>query len=248
MPLINCEVSLTLTWSENCVLTDITTQTARAAQGDNPARERIDAPTNATFKITDTKLNFPVVTLSTENDKTLLEQLRTGFKRTIKWNKYRSEMTDQTQNNNLNYLIDPTFTKVNRLFVLSFENENDRISFSKYDVPNFQIKDFNVLIDGKDFFDIPIKMEKKHANKLSKWEETMITRQVIYWIMSTFQNICNLIAIDLSKQIELEHPDLKQQINFIGRTIRNERAQMFFIIEKSQETMFEFSQNAVMVV
>ena len=52
----------------------------------------------------------------------------------------------------------------------------------------------------------------------------------------------------MSKQIELEHPDLKQQINFIGRTIRNERAQMFFITEKSQETMFEFSQNAVMVV
>ena len=73
----------------------------------------------------------PVVTLSTENDKKLLEQLRTGFKRTIKWNKYRSEMTNQTKNNNLNYLIDPTFTKVNRLFVFSFENENDRASFSK---------------------------------------------------------------------------------------------------------------------
>ena len=117
MTLINCEVFLTLTWYENCVSTDITTQTATAAQGDNPARERIDAPTNATFKITDTKLNFPVVTLSTENDKTLLEQLRTGFKRTIKWNKYRSEMTNQAKNNNLNYLIDPTFTKFNRLFV-----------------------------------------------------------------------------------------------------------------------------------
>ena len=248
MPLINCEVSLTLTWSENCVLTDITRQAERVAQRGNPARPAINAPTNATFQITDTKLYVPVVTLSTENDKKLLEQLRTGFKRTIKWNKYRSEMTNQTKNNNLNYLIDPTFTKVNRLFVLSFENENDRISFSKYDVPNVQIKDFNLLIDGKGFFDIPIKMEKKHTNKLSKWEETMITRQVIYWIMSTFQNIYNLIAIDLSKQIELEHPDLKQQINFIGRTIRNERAQMFFIIEKSQETMFEFSQNAVMVV
>ena len=78
----------------------------------------------------------PVVTLSTENDKRLLEQLKTGFKRTIKWNKYRSEMTDQTQNNNLNYFIDPTFTKVNRLFVLSFDNENDRISFSNYYLPN----------------------------------------------------------------------------------------------------------------
>ena len=64
--------------------------------------------------------------------KKLLEQLKTGFKRTIKWNRYRSEMTNQTQNNNLNYLIDPTFTKVNRLLVLSFENENDRTPFSKY--------------------------------------------------------------------------------------------------------------------
>ena len=90
---------------------------------------RINNPTDATFKITDTKLNVPVVTLSTKNDKTLLEQLRTVFKRTIKWNKYRSEMTNLTRNNDLNYLIDPTFTKVNRLFVLSFKNEDDRTSF-----------------------------------------------------------------------------------------------------------------------
>ena len=65
---------------------------------------------------------FAVVTLSTENDKALLEQLRTGFKRTIKWNKYKSEMTNQSKNNKLKYLTDPTFTKVNRLFVVSFEN------------------------------------------------------------------------------------------------------------------------------
>ena len=100
---------------------------------------RDTSPTNATFQITDTKLYVPVVTLSTENDKRLLEQLRTGFKRTIKWNKYRSEMTNQTKNNNLNYLIYPTFTKINRLFVLSFENESDRTSFSKYYVPNAQM-------------------------------------------------------------------------------------------------------------
>ena len=99
----------------------------------------------------------PVFALSTENNKRLLEQLRAGFKRTIKWNKYRSEMTSQTQNNNLNYLIDPTFTKFNRLFMLSSENENDRISFLKYYVPDVQIKDFNVLNDGKTFFDMPIK-------------------------------------------------------------------------------------------
>ena len=76
MPLINCEKSLTLTWSENCVLTDIKTQTATAAQGNNPAREIIDAATNATFKITDTKLYVAVVTLSTKNYNIFLEQLK----------------------------------------------------------------------------------------------------------------------------------------------------------------------------
>ena len=123
-------------------MTDIITQAVDPNA--NPAIPAINAPTNATFQIKDTKLYVPVVTLSTENDKKLLEQLKTGFKRTIKWNKYRSEMTNQTKNNNLNYLIDSTFTKFNRLFVLSFENENDRTSFSKYYVPKFQIKDFTV--------------------------------------------------------------------------------------------------------
>ena len=109
----------------------------RAAQGDNLAVDKINQE-SVTFKITDPKLYVPFVTLSTENEEKLLEQLRTEFKRTIKWNKYRSKMTNQSKNNNLNYLIDPTFTKVNRLFVLSFENENDRTSFSKYYVPNVQ--------------------------------------------------------------------------------------------------------------
>ena len=77
-----------------------------------------------------------VVTLSSENNRALLEQLKTGFKRTIKWNKNRSEMTNETKNNNLNYLID--FTKVNRLFTLSFENEDDRTSFSEYYVQMFK--------------------------------------------------------------------------------------------------------------
>ena len=166
MPLIDCEVSLTLTGSENCVLTDITTQTTTAAQGDNPARERIDAPTNATFKITDTKLYVPVVTLSTKDDNNFLEQLKSEFKRTIRWNKCRSEMTNQTKTNHLNQLIDPTFTKVNRLFVLSFENEEDRTSSSKYYVPKVEIKEFNMLIDGKRFLDVPVKNKEEAYEKL----------------------------------------------------------------------------------
>ena len=132
-------------------------------------RERIDAPTNATFKITGTKLYVSVATLSTGNDNNLLEKLRTRFKRTIKWNKYRSERTNQTKHNNLNYWIGPTFTKVNRLFVLSFENENDRTSFSKYYVPNVQIKDFNVLIDGKSFFDMPINIQRNYWKGTKQW-------------------------------------------------------------------------------
>ena len=136
--LINCEVSLTLTWSENCILTDIKTKTDTAAQKIIQREKKIDAPTNTTFKITDTKLYVPVVTLSTKDDNNFLEQLKSGFKRTIKWNKYRSEMTNQTKTNYLHYLIDPTFTTVDRLFVLSFENVKDRTSFSKYYVPKLK--------------------------------------------------------------------------------------------------------------
>ena len=106
IPLINSEVSLTLTWSKNCV---ITSKATREADPDaDPAVAGINNPTNAVFKTKDTKLYVPVVTLSAENDNKLLEQLKAGFKRTIKWNKYRPEMSNQTKNNNLNYLIDPT--------------------------------------------------------------------------------------------------------------------------------------------
>ena len=109
-----------------------------AAQGNNPAVYD-DSRTNAVFKITDCKLYASVVTLSAENDNKLLEQLKTGFKRTIKWNKYRSEMSNNAKNNTLIYLIDPTFTIVNRLFALFFENEEDRVSFSKYYLPMFYL-------------------------------------------------------------------------------------------------------------
>ena len=137
--------------------------TVRAA-GNNNDPPAIVAPTGLEFQIKDTKLYVPVVTLSKENDIKLLEQLKSGFKRTIKWNKYRSQMSIQSNNNNLSYLIDPTFTNVNRLFVLSFTrsaNGDHKDSFSSYYVPNVQIKEFNVLIDGKSFFDLPVKNEEE---------------------------------------------------------------------------------------
>ena len=107
------------------------------------AAGEINAPTGVTFKIKDTKLYVPVVTLSTQGDNKLLEQLKTEFKRTIKWNKYKSGMTNQAKTKNSNYLIDPTFNKINKLFALSFENDDARFFFLEYYTPKIDIKDFN---------------------------------------------------------------------------------------------------------
>ena len=168
MPLINCEVQLILNWLKNCVLISKST---RDADYDEPIYRKIDNPENTIFQITDTKLYVPVVTLSKENDIKLLEQLKSGFKKTIKWNKYKSQMTVQPQNNNLDYVIDSTFTNVNRLFALLFTTDNagdNRDSFSHYYLPNVEIKDFNVLIDGKSFFDLPVKNEEEAYEKIIK--------------------------------------------------------------------------------
>ena len=101
MPLFNCEVSLNLSWCKTCVITSMEKRTVRAAQGGNPEVYG-DSAESAFLKIIDCKLYAPIVTLSSENDKILLEQLKTGFKRTSKWNKYRSEMSNQTKNDNSN--------------------------------------------------------------------------------------------------------------------------------------------------
>ena len=111
IPLINCEITLILSWYKECVLV------GRAHRG--PPAAVINSPTDAKFEITDCKLYVPVVTLSAENNNKFLEQLKSGFRITIKWNKHMPQMSNQNKNNNLNYLIDPTFSNVNRLFVLS---------------------------------------------------------------------------------------------------------------------------------
>ena len=167
IPLINCEVELILTWFKSCVLIDKITRNANYAA--NPVVYEINNPEDATFQITDIKLYMSVVTLSKENNIKLLEKLKSGFKKTIKWNKYRSQMTIQNNNSNLNYLIDPTFTNVNRLFVLTFTRNNNtdsRYSCSNYYVPKVIISDFNVLIDRKSFFDLPVKNDEEAYEKI----------------------------------------------------------------------------------
>ena len=124
MPLINCEVELILNWSRNCVILS-----------PNVANQAL------TFTITDTNLYVPVVTLSTQDNAKLLPQLKSGFKRTISWNKYLAKPELLAQNANLNHLIEPSFQGVNRLFVLAFENDAQRISNKRYYIPNIEIKD-----------------------------------------------------------------------------------------------------------
>ena len=92
MLLINCQINLILTWSENCVLTNKTTRDTDPDA--DPAVIAVTNPTNAKFKMTDTKVYVPVVTLSNEDDNKLLEQLKTGFEKAIRWNKCRSEITN----------------------------------------------------------------------------------------------------------------------------------------------------------
>ena len=240
--MINCEGELILNWSKNCVLVDMT---ERDAEGGNPA---IVAPTGLGFELKETKLYVPVVTLSKENDIKLLEQLKSGFKRTIKWNKYRSQMTVQPQNNNLNYLIDPTFTNVNRLFVLSFSRNNNtdnRDSFSDYYAPNVEIKDFNVLIDGKSFFDLPVKNEEEAYEKIIEMSNNNDYTTGNLLDFGYFKENYKSIAIDLSKQTKSKDP---QPISFIGKHDKDNGATMFFITKKSEETTFNFLQNSATII
>ena len=190
----------------------------------------------------------PVVILSKENDIKLLEQLKLGFKRTIKWNKYRSQMTIQPQNNKLNYLIDPTFKNVNKLVFLSFPRNNNtdsRYSYSNYYVTKVKISDFNVLIDGKSFFDLSVKNEEETYEKIIEMSNNNDYTTGNLLDFAYFKENYKLIAIDLSKQTKLKDP---QQINFIGKLLRNTGATMFFIIEKSEETTFNFSQNSLAII
>ena len=136
-------MELDLSWKKDCVLIE---------QNNNIIR--------LNFMITSTKLYVPVFTLSINDNINFLENIMQGFKRAISWNKYRSEIIKQTKSNNLDYLVDPTFRNVNRLFFLSFKNgDNDstRNSLDRNNILLVEIKDLNALIENKPFFDQPVK-------------------------------------------------------------------------------------------
>ena len=135
MPLINCEINLIFTWSEDYILI--------SGSIDDQA---------PTFAITDTKFYVPIVTLSIQANVKLLDQLKHVFKKS-NWNKYQLKVSTQTKSQYLDYFVDPRFQGLNRLFVLSFENNVYRTSYKRYFLKFLTIKDYSVMIVRKEFFD-----------------------------------------------------------------------------------------------
>ena len=234
MPLINCEVNLILTWSSTCVLiaTSIPNQ-------------------NATFAITDTKFYVPVVTLSTQENTKFLQQLKSGFKRVINWNKYLSKPELLAPNPNLNHLVEPSFQGVNRLFVLAFENDDDRTSDDEYYLQTVEIKDYNIMINGENFFDQPIKNNKvtyENIKQIATGQGDDYTTGCLL-DYPYFANTYKMIAVDLSQQQALDaDPRAIQQINFTANLDRAGNTRVYFILEEAKETILDFSQGTVKVL
>ena len=234
MPLINCEVNLILTWSSTCVLIATNTQNQ-----------------NATFAITDTKLYVPVVTLSTQENTKFFQQLKSGFKRVINWNKYLSKPELLAQNPNLNHLVELSFQGVSRLFVLAFENDDDRTSDDQYYLPTVEIKDYNIMINGENFFDQAIKNNKVTYDNIRKiaagYGDGYTTGCLLDY--PYFANTYKMIAVDLSKQQALDvDPRAIQQINFTANLDRAGNTRVYFILKEAKETILDFSQGTVKVL
>ena len=234
MPLIDCEVNVILTWSSTCVIASV-----------------ILANQAAIFAITDTKLYVPVVTLSTQENTKFFQQLKSGFKRVINWNKYLSKPELLAQNPNLNHLVEPTFQGENRLFVLAFENDDDRTSDEEYYLPTVEIKDYNIVINGENFFDQAIKNNKVTYDNIRKIATGQGDDYTTVCLLDYpyFKDTYKMIAVDLSKQQALDaDPRAIQQINFTANLDRDGNTRVYFILEEAKETILNFLQGTVKVL
>ena len=178
--------------------------------------------------------------LSTQENTKLLEQLKSGFKRVINWNKYLSKPELLRRNPNLNHLVEPSFQGVNRLFVLAFEDEDQRTSHSGYYLPNVEIKDYNIVINGGNLFDQPIKNNKvtyENIRKIATGQGDDYTTGCLL-DYSYFMDTYKMIAVDLSKQQVLDaDPREIQQINFTANLDRGGITRVYFILEEAKETI-----------
>ena len=236
MPLINCKIYFELNWSKDCVMSTIAA---------------------TTFKITNTKLYVPIVTLSSKDNAKLVKLLEDGFNRPVYWNEYQTKIeTRNLDNNNLTrFPLDASFQGVRRLFVLVFDNtENgakkvERNSHTKYFLPRVNITNYNVLIDGRNFYDQPINDRIKQYDKIRKIATGQGDDYATGCLLDFqyFKDHSNLVAIDLSKQKELDADSRAiQQIEFYGMLKTN--SQVCTVLEKSKETTLQFSKRTTKVL
>ena len=235
IPLINCKVELSLTWNENYILTSLAG--------------------NSTFAITDAKRYVPVATLSIEDNAKLTKLLNKGFKRSVYWNKYKI-IPNKTynQNNYIKELLDVNFQGVKRLFVLVYDNNaGDNLvttnSHRRYFLPRIKIENYNIEIDGRNFYDQPINdliKQYDEVRKISTGQGDDYATGCLLDFASCKKNY-RLITADLSKQEVLDaDPRVIQQIIFIGKAIQN--VVVYYILEQSKETILKFSKGTTNVL
>ena len=233
MPLINCKIELNLTWKKECALS-------------NDAGE-------AVFIINDTKLYFPVVSLSKEDNTEFIEQQNKGFQRSICWNEYKTkEINEDADANVFRYInLDPSFQGVNRLFVMAYngvDGQPTRDNRQKYYLPRISLNKYNDIFDGRNFYDNPIESDIEKYRELKK---VMIGKGEDYTTGSLFDYNCfdkhyKLVAVDLSKQKELDaDPRAIQQIEF--KYMLETNSTIYWVLEKSKETILEFYKGTVKV-
>ena len=202
MPLIKCKIKLNVTWKKDCVLSTSVGETV--------------------FIINDTELYVPVVTLSKEDDKDFIEQQNKGFQRSIYWNEYKTkEINENADANVFKYInLDTSFQGVKRLFVMAYNRANGqpiRNGQQKYYLPRIALEKYNVIIDGRNFYDNPI---EKDIEKYRELKKVMIGKGEHYTTGSLldfnyFDKHYKLVAVDLSKQKELDaDPRAIQQIEY----------------------------------
>ena len=194
-----------------------------------------------------------VVTLSKEDNKDFIEQQNKGFQRSIYWNEY--ETKEQNENvyannnaNNVRYInLDPSFQGVNRLFFMAYSiedgNQTTRNGQRKYYLPRIDLNKYNVIIDGRNFYDNPI---ESNIEKYRELKKVMIGKGESLLDYNYFKDHYKLVAVDLSKQKELG-ADLRaiQQIEF--KYMLGKSSTIYWVLEKSKETILEFYKGTVKV-